>query len=297
MPDLPPWLQVLYPFAGRAFATPEGCIRYVDTGEGPPVVFLHGNPTWSFFYRDLIIGLRGDHRCLAPDHLGCGLSDKPQRAEYTLAGHIRRTRAWLESLSLTQRFHLVVHDWGGAIGFGAAHPFRDQISGVTVLNTAAFPFPSIPFRIALCRWPFLGTFLVRGANAFVRAATRTTTVQPLSEAVAAGYRYPYGSWADRVAVAAFVRDIPMRRSHPSWSTLMAVEQSLPDWPADRLAIIWGMQDWCFHPRILAEWQRRFPSAAVHRLDRAGHYLLEDAGEAVADLVRRQPGFEGAGSRP
>jgi haloalkane dehalogenase len=284
MHALPPSLQVLYPFTGRRHPTAGGDLHYLDEGAGEAVVMFHGNPTWSFLYRDLILYLRGHYRCLAPDHLGCGLSDKPRRADYSLAGHIRRSVEWLEARG-TGPFHLVVHDWGGPIGLGVADALRDRVRSISIFNTAAFPFPSIPLRIAACRVPLAGPLLVRGANAFVEAATRMTTTRPLPDAVRDGYRLPYGSWSDRVAIDAFVRDIPMRRGHRSRATLEAVAASLGQWRGTPLQLVWGMRDWCFHPGILAEWRRRFPDAPVHRLEDAGHYLMEDAGDRVLPLVR------------
>ncbi|NDV62983.1 alpha/beta fold hydrolase [Puniceicoccales bacterium CK1056] len=284
MNTLPPWLQVQYPFDCHAFDTSAGKLNYIDAGAGTPVVMLHGNPTWSFFYRNLVLALRETNRCLVPDHLGCGLSDKPQVADYSLSAHVERTVAWIESLEL-DGFHLVVHDWGGAIGFGVADRIRDQIKSISILNTAAFAFPSIPFRISVCRWPLAGKFLVRGLNGFVEAATKMTTVEPLPEGVAEGYRYPYGNWHDRVAIDAFVNDIPMRKSHRSWSTLQAIENSLPWWQDKPVQILWGMQDWCFHTGILNEWEKRLPGAKVYRFAEAGHYLMEDAGEAIYPVIR------------
>lgn len=285
MNDLPDWLKVLYPFDGHAWQSSEGRLHYVDEGDGHPVVMLHGNPTWSFFYRDLILALRPDCRCLALDHLGCGLSDKPQNAEYTLAGHIRRTVEWLEQLKLDQ-FHLVVHDWGGAIGFGVARELADRVSGISILNTAAFRFPTIPMRIGVCRVPLMGTLAVRGGNAFVKGATRMTTVNPLSEAVRDGYLFPYQTWADRVAIDAFVKDIPLSKSHRSWKTLLSIEESLSMWATRPVQILWGMRDWCFHEPILREWTQWLPDAEIHRFDEAGHFLLEDAGEQIFPLIKR-----------
>ena len=284
MNDLPPWLQVLYPFSPRAHRSAEGRLNYVDEGQGPAVVMLHGNPTWSFFYRELILGLRDRNRCLALDHLGCGLSDKPQGDVYTLGGHIDRACDWLAATGV-EAFHLVVHDWGGAIGMGLADRFRERVRSIHILNTAAFAFPSLPARIAACRIPLAGTLAVRGGNAFARAATRMTTVAPLSPAVRSGYLYPYGNWHDRVAIDRFVKDIPMRASHRSWPVLKEIEDSLPFWKGKPVQIIWGMQDWCFHERILKAWERILPDAEIHRLGEAGHYLLEDAGEAVLSRIR------------
>ena len=284
MPELPPRLKVLYPFACQSFASSGGRLNFVDVGAGPVVVMLHGNPTWSFFYRDLILAMQDSHRCLALDHLGCGFSDKPQGADYTLRGHIERASEWLQSMDISS-FHLVVHDWGGAIGFGVADKLRDRISGITILNTAAFAFDSIPLRIAVCRIPLIGELLVRGANGFVRGATRMTSVEPLSEAVAEGYQLPYGNWHDRVAVHRFVRDIPMHDRHPSWNTLKSVVNSLNQWKSVPVQIVWGMKDWCFHTKFLEIWEQLYPHAESLHLENAGHYLFEDRGDLAIRAIR------------
>ncbi|MEX0326750.1 MAG: alpha/beta fold hydrolase [Puniceicoccaceae bacterium] len=283
MPELPPRLKVLYPFEGKTFASSSGQLHYLDEGDGPAILMFHGNPTWSFFYRNVVLGLRNKHRCLALDNLGCGFSGKPQKGDYTLAGHIKRACEWVESTGV-ESAHLVVHDWGGPIGLGMAARLHDRIKSISILNTAAFPFPTIPARIAACRFPFLGAFLVRSLNAFARGATRMTTVEPLSEAVTEGYLYPYGNWHDRVAVHAFVRDIPMRSSHRSWETLQELEKSLSLWREKPVQLLWGMHDWCFHDKFLAQWQSILPDAEVQRFEKAGHYLLEDAGEEVTAAI-------------
>lgn len=279
MIELPPRLKVLFPFEGKEFDSSGGRLHYVDEGEGPAVVMFHGNPTWSFFYRDLILELRNSHRCLALDNLGCGLSDKPQQGDYALEAHIDRACQWIESTGI-ESFHLVVHDWGGPIGLGMAARLKDRVKRISLLNTAAFPFPTLPARIAACRVPGLGALLVRGANAFVRGATRMTTEEPLADAVIEGYCYPYGNWHDRIAVHKFVKDVPMNRSHRSWETLKSVEDSLSNWRNVPVQILWGMQDWCFHQKILKEWESILPGATIHRFEDAGHYLMEDAGDEV-----------------
>ena len=285
MNQLPPRLEVLYPFSQHCFENSGSRLNYVDEGTGEAVVMIHGNPTWSFFYRDLILELRGSYRCLALDNLGCGLSSKPADGDYTLSGHISRTCEWVRSLGI-ESFHLVVHDWGGAIGLGMADELSDCVKGITLMNTAAFPFPSLPMRIAACRIPILGALAVRGANAFVRAATQMTTATPLPEAVKEGYIYPYRNWHDRVAIHKFVKDIPMGRSHKSWETLKSIEHSLGKWRNAPVQILWGSQDWCFHERILRVWESILPDADVRRFPEAGHYLMEDAGEAIFAEIRK-----------
>src|SRR5207248_2297314 len=173
-PDIPKWLSALYPFAPKSFLTP-GAARMSYLDEGPrtdaAVLMLHGNPTWSFYYRNLVRALAPTRRCVAPDHVGMGLSDKPQNYDYTLATRIADVASLVATLGLKQ-IDLVVHDWGGAIGFGFAARHPELIRRLVVLNTAAFAAPRIPARIAFCRAPVLGPLLVRGLNGFAGPATR-----------------------------------------------------------------------------------------------------------------------------
>ncbi len=275
----------LYPFASHFLDVGGVRLHYVDEGErdAPPVLLLHGNPTWSFFYRDLIRELRTTHRVIVPDHVGCGLSDKPQRYPYRLATHVDNVARLVDALKL-DGITLGVHDWGGAIGFGLAARQPQRFSRFVVFNTAAF-FGPVPFRIRVCRWPVLGSLVVRGLNGFARPATVMAVRRPLPPDVRAGFLAPYGNWADRVAVWSFVQDIPTRPSHPTWPVIESIDAALPqfrDWP---MLICWGMRDFCFNAAFLEGWRRRFPDAQVHRFDDAGHYLLEDAGDRIIPLVR------------
>lgn len=235
---LPDWLRALYPFTPRSFVTPRGArMSYVDEApataapdiphsalrtphSSEAVLLLHGNPTWSFYYRELIPALvaRG-HRCIAPDHIGMGLSEKPEDYPYTLAARIDDIAALVRSLGLA-RVHLVVHDWGGAIGCGLVTLHPDLAGRFVILNTAAFHLPRIPRRIALCKTAFPGTLLVRGFNAFAWPATwMSMHRRKLTPDEKRGFLFPYDSWAHRVAVNAFVKDIPLTSAHPTWRTL------------------------------------------------------------------------------
>lgn len=285
-----PEFRELYPFSPHFFAVPGGRIHYVDEGAGEPVVMVHGNPTWSFFYRDLIKRLRGARRCLALDHLGCGLSDKPRdEAHYCLESHIDNLEAWLEATLPPPgqpggKIDLVVHDWGGPIGIGYAIRRRERIRRLVVLNTSVFTDGDMPLRIKLCRWPGLGRVLVRGLNLFALGATRMTTAKPLPAPVRRGFVLPYNSWANRVAVYGFIADIPLSPTMPTYRVLAEIDAEVAD--ALRgvpILIQWGMRDWCFTPFFLDLWERRFPGALVDRRP-AGHYLLEDAGEAIFPRV-------------
>lgn len=261
-------------------------MSYVDEGDpsDEAVLMLHGNPTWSFFYRDLIRDLSPKIRCLAPDHIGMGLSQKPQDYDYSLATRIADIEALVVSLGL-RRVHLVVHDWGGAIGFGLATRKPDLIGKITILNTAAFVSDKIPARIAICRWPVLGEAMVRGFNGFAGPATwMSMHNRKLSVAEKRGYLLPYRSWADRVAVNAFVQDIPLEADHRSRATLTGIEQALSRLSAHQKLIVWGGRDFCFNDHFLERWRKIFPDASVKRLADVGHYVLDDGGDAIRSQV-------------
>ena len=280
-------MYVDYPYHGRYFRIGDHRMHYLDQGQGPCVVMVHGNPTWSYFYRHLINALMPNNRVIALDHLGCGLSDKPQNYPYTLTSHIDNLEALLESLAI-DRCSLVVHDWGGAIGFGYAVRHPQRIERIALMNTAAFRSRRIPRRIALCRLPLLGEILVRLCNGFAWPATFMAVTRRLAPEVVRGYLGPYDSWRNRVAIAAFVKDIPLHPRHPSYPALLAIEEGLARL-RDRslpLAIFWGGKDFCFNDSFYEEWRRRFPEAEHHYFAEAGHYLLEDAGDQVIPMLNR-----------
>jgi pimeloyl-ACP methyl ester carboxylesterase len=274
-------------YADRSFTTPRGAaMHYVDAGPRSDeiVLMLHGNPTWSFYFRHLIQALAPQLRCIAPDHIGMGLSDKPENYDYTLAARIADIEALVTSVG-AKRVHLVVHDWGGAIGFGFAAKHPQMIGRLVVLNTGAFASPHIPRRIALCKAPLIGPLLVRGFNGFAWPATwMAMNRRALRADEKSAYLSPYNSWANRVAVSAFVQDIPMSPAHPSWQTLAAVEQGLAHFRDRPALIVWGGRDFCFNDHFLARWREFLPQARVHRIADAGHYVLEDAREEVVPLI-------------
>lgn len=290
----------LYPFCSRYLPLPGARMHYVDEGAGEPLLFVHGNPTWSFYWRNLIVGLRDSHRCIAVDHIGCGLSDKPQKYEYTLARRIDDLSRLVEEVDLTG-VTLLAHDWGGAIGLGTVLRIPERFSRIVLFNTGAFPPPFVPWRIAACRMPLLGTLAMRGFNAFARAALSMATEKPerMTPEVKAGLLAPYDNWANRVAIDQFVKDIPFTPRHPTWKMLEQIEAGLPELAtalsgglrppltvAKRpIALVWGMKDWCFRPECLERFIRHWPSAEVHRLADCGHYVVEDAHERIMPLLK------------
>ncbi len=272
-----------YPFNPKTASVDGHNLSYLDEGEGPVIVMLHGNPTWSFFYRNLVLKLRDRYRIIVPDHLGCGLSDKPQGYDYILENHINNIEELLNQLNI-DRYSLVVHDWGGAIGMGLATRLPERLVSAVVMNTAAFRSGRIPLRINICRTPLLGDIIIRGFNGFAWPATFMAVRKKMPREVARGYLAPYNSWADRIAILCFVRDIPLLPEDRSYETIVKIEKGLEKLIDKPMLLAWGGRDFCFNREFYDEWVARFPGAEKHYFPEAGHYLLEDEGETIIPLI-------------
>lgn len=280
-------LESEFPFMVRRVEITGAQMSYLDEGSGEVFLFVHGNPTWSFAWRNIVPKIAQSARAVAVDHIGCGHSEKPLDYDYSLEQRICALCEFVTELDL-RRITLVAHDWGGAIGMGAAARMPVRFSRFVLMNTAAFRSKKIPLRIAVCRIPILGTLAVRGLNAFSRAAL-TMAVEKrdrMTTAVRRGYLAPYDSWRNRVAVNAFVKDIPLRDSHGSWVTLVEVEAGLSQFVDHPMLLIWGEKDWCFTTEFLAEFERRFPRAQTLRIPDAGHYVFEDAHELIVPRLKQ-----------
>ncbi|HVX15756.1 MAG TPA: alpha/beta fold hydrolase [Pirellulales bacterium] len=284
MQDYVNW-RTLYPFQSHWLDLDGLRYHYLDEGEGEPLLLVHGNPTWSFYWRELTRALRGRYRVIVPDHIGCGLSDKPRHYEYRLARHIDNLRRLIDHLGL-DGLTLLAHDWGGAIGLGAAVAAPARFRRFVLFNTAAYRSQKIPWRIRICRTPLLGELAVRGLNGFARAALTMAVAkhERMTPAVRQGLLAPYDSWANRIATHRFVQDIPLSPQHPSYATLESIERGLTLFSKQPVMFIWGMRDWCFTPHFLERFLEFFPDAEVHRLFDASHYVIEDAHELIVPLV-------------
>ncbi|KLU02449.1 Haloalkane dehalogenase-like protein [Rhodopirellula islandica] len=297
----------LFPHPSSEFSIDGHTLRYIDTAaeakfagsevekpdsgaekqsDLPTFVCVHGNPTWSFYYRRIIERYGKQQRVIAVDHIGCGRSDKPSAEDfpYTMAAHRDNLIRLVDELDL-KNVILIAHDWGGAIGLSAMHARRERLAGIGLLNTAAFPPPYMPQRIAACRMPLLGTPAVRGLNLFARAAiTMAMSRTKMKPDVAAGLLAPYDSWKNRVAIDRFVRDIPLNDSHPTMKTLRQLESDLPDLASLPISLIWGMKDWCFRPECLRRFEAVWPDAEVTELATTGHYVIEDSPEETLQAI-------------
>ncbi len=252
---------------------------------------VHGNPSWSFYYRNLALALKAKRRVIVPDHIGCGLSDKPadDKYEYTLKNRVADLEFLLDKLGVKENITLVVHDWGGMIGmtYAARHP--ERIEKLVILNTGAFFLPegkSFPPALRLCRTP-LGAALIRRYNAFARGAAWIGCKRSrMSKALRRAYAAPYNNFENRIAILRFVEDIPLAPGDKAYPVVAETQSKLGALAALPMLICWGLKDFVFDRHFLAEWTRRFPGAEIHAFRDCGHYILEDAQKEVIPLIKR-----------
>ena len=287
----------LYPFTGTYRNVNGHQMHALDEGHGDTVIMLHGNPTWSFFFRDLVLGLRNTHRVLVPDHIGCGLSDKPDEKdyEYTLRRRVDDLAAFIEQSDIKGRITLLMHDWGGMIGMAYAARFPEKIARLVLLNTAAFHLPKakkLPRTLWLCRKTPLGDFFIRDTGFFTSVLARWAVCRPMAQSVREGYLLPYRAPQDRTALLHFVQDIPLEPGDPGYDLVSDVQAQLPAFRQTPTLILWGDRDFVFDHHFLAAWRTFLPAAEVHQFPNAGHYVLEDAGAEILPLIedffRRNP---------
>lgn len=292
-----------YPFLPKAFVHANGLAQsYLDEGPRPGegaaaevVVMLHGNPSWSYYWRHLVSGLSNPavgqgYRCIVPDHIGMGLSDKPSddRYAYTLQSRVDDLDALLAHLDVGDNITLAVHDWGGMIGFAWALKHAQRVQRLVILNTAAFPLPNakaMPWQLKLGRDSMLGALLIRGFNAFAGGAATQGVETSMSADVRRAYLAPYDSWANRIATLRFVQDIPFAPGDRAWPLVEEAGRCLHTF-SDRPSFIgWGLRDFVFDRHFLEGFTGALPNAQVHAFDDAGHYVLEDKHAELVPAIR------------
>jgi haloalkane dehalogenase len=267
-------------------------MHYLEGGKNnaETIIMLHGNPSWSFYYRHLFNALINKYHCVVPDHIGMGLSDKPDKNgyEFTLEQRVDDLDELLTSLEIDNKLTLIVHDWGGMIGMAYATRYPEKIKRLVISNTAGFHIPKdiqIPWQLKLSRTPVLGSLLNQGFNAFCRGAvTQCVTRKPMTEAIKNAYLAPYDNWKNRLSVLRFVEDIPLDEDHVSYDIVDQVDKNLKQFSAIPVLVCWGVYDFVFDRHYLNEWKKRLPNAEYHEFD-AGHYLLEDAADEVIPIIQ------------
>lgn len=282
-----------FPYASRTTDVGGHAMAYVDEGSGAPVLLVHGNPTWSFFWRSLLASLpAAGLRAVAPDHIGMGRSDKPSADAYphTLQRRVQDLGVFIDGLALDRPLSIVAHDWGGAIALAWAVDHVERLDKIVLLNTGAFPLPpgkSLPWSLRAARLPLIGDIAVRRLNAFSRGALVLGSGRHWLPAEARrGLLAPYDSPEHRVAVHQFVKDIPLSPSDPGHDVLARTEQRLPLLSGVPTTICWGMKDPVFDAVVLDHLAGLMPHADVHRYADGGHYVLEDAADRIVPLVTR-----------
>jgi haloalkane dehalogenase len=278
----PEWIpRDLYPFESR-YADVEGArVHYVDEGSGPPLLLLHGNPTWSFLYRDLIEGLKDRFRCIALDYPGFGLSEAPPGYSYTPAEHAGVVEGFLLQLDL-RAVTMMVQDWGGPIGFAAATRHPDRFAEFVIANTWAWPKsdPGTQIFSRLLGGP-VGRQLILRHNFFVeKIIPAGVRRKQLSEDVMNAYRGPFPTPESRVPTHVFPRAILASRPF-----LAEVADRLPTLSEHPALIVWPTKDIAFRTPERKRWEETFPNHHTVMLEGAGHYVQEDAGEEIIAAVR------------
>ena len=283
----PGWVpDDLFPFESR-FADAAGArVHYVDEGGGRPLLLLHGNPTWSFLYREIVRGLRDRFRCIAPDHPGFGLSTPPAGYGFTAAEHAGVLEQLVLRLDLTD-ITLMVQDWGGPIGFAVATRHPERFSAFVIGNSWAWP-KSDPGTQAFSRFlggP-IGRRLIVRRNLFVeRLLPGGVRRRKLTDRVMDAYRGPFPTPASRVPTAVFPREILAAR--PFLTEVERGLAALRDRPA---LLVWPTRDVAFREPERKRWEELFPQHRTVLLEGAGHYIQEDAPEEIVAAIRSwEPG--------
>ena len=302
-----------YPFTPQRFEVRPGIsMSYLDEGprdgevaDPEVVVMVHGNPSWSYYWRHLVLGLRDRYRCIVPDHVGMGLSDKPDDGggvqpprtpstdpahyDYTLQSRVDDLTALLAHAGVTGDVTLAMHDWGGMIGFGWALSHMPQVKRLVILNTAAFPLPAakpMPWRLSVGRDSTLGAWAIRRFNLFARGASRLGVSRRMPRDARDAFDAPYHGWANAISTIRFMQDIPLAPGDRAWPLLERVGNALPSF-ADRPAFIgWGLRDFVFDRHFLDGFRRALPNAEVHAFEDANHYVLADKHEVLVPAIRR-----------
>jgi haloalkane dehalogenase len=269
----------LYPFEDHWF---DG-VHYVDEGTGVPVVMFHGNPTWSFLYRDVIKGVSGECRAIAPDYPGFGFSEHPANYRYTAREHAAAMERLIDHLKL-DRFVMVVHDWGGPIGMSIATKYPDRIAGLVILNTWAWPSHGKMLMFSHLMGDAFGRFLHRRFNFFAKTIVRATitSADRKTPEVLKAYTDPFPTPQSRIGTWVFPREI---RVNNDW--LGETERGLARLRDKPVEMLWAMKDPAFgREEVIARWQSYFADARVERVPEANHYIQEDAPDRVVAAIKR-----------
>lgn len=279
----PAWLpESLFPFVSH-FVDVGGCrIHYVDEGTGPPLLLLHGNPTYSFLYRNVVRRLSDGFRCIVPDYPGFGLSSAPPGYDFRPATHSRVLEELVRALGLSG-LTVMVQDWGGPIGLGLAGRRPELFRALVIGNTWAWPIERVPHieRFSKIMGGSIGGFLIHRLNFFVNVflPAGMKRKKPSPEVMEA-YRGPFTSPGSREPIHVFPREILASREY-----LAEVERGLARLRHLPALIVWGDRDVAFRSPELQRFEQLFPRHRSVILRGAGHFIQEDAPDEIATAIR------------
>jgi cis-3-alkyl-4-acyloxetan-2-one decarboxylase len=276
-----------FPFEAHYLSAGDAQLHYVDEGppDASPLLFVHGNPTWSYMWREQIARLSAEgHRCIAFDHMGFGRSDKPPAlAAYSLQRHVDNALALVDQLDLRD-VTLVAHDWGGPIGLGALLERADRLRALVLMNTWAWELPSfLPPFLREFRTEGLGEVLALAGNLFVESIPGGMRRRDLDPMMMEAYRAPFPDYWSRAGTLAFQREIPLTERDRSAPLMASIHDRLPAVEIPVL-LIWGMRDPVFQPVFLEQWRELFPQAETAELADASHFLVEDSPDEVTSAI-------------
>lgn len=282
--QVPSWLDTqAYPFTHRVAKLPRGHMHYVDEGQGHPVLFVHGTPTWSFEYRHVIQALRSKVRCIAPDHLGFGLSERPSGLAYTPEEHAANLRSFVDQLGLRD-LTLVVHDFGGPIALPLALDEPSRVKRLVVLNSWCWPFEGEMEKRAKMAGGGLGRFLYRRMNASLKLIMPSAygDRRKLTPQIHRQYLSVFPD-ADSREQVLFALAQALTGSRGFYARLWERRGALANIPA---LVLWGMKDKAFPPNLLEKWREALPHARVVELAKSGHWPHEEEPERVVVELER-----------
>jgi len=276
------WLDAAeYPFASRYFMVNGQRLHYIDEGSGPVLLFVHGTPSWSFDFRNVIKILSRRYRCVAVDHIGFELSDKPREYDYSTRRHSHTLEQFMLEMNL-EEITLVVHDFGGPIGLSAAMRMPERVSRIVALNTWLWSSAADPDFIRfskILKSPLL-PFLYLHLNFSPRfLLPQSFGEKKISRKTLAQYTRPFPDSARRRGPLAFARSL--LNDQPWFEELWNQRAPIRDKPA---LFIWGMKDSFVKPHFLDRFRAGFSRSQAVALEACGHFPQEEAPESVARAI-------------
>ncbi|TAE50453.1 MAG: alpha/beta fold hydrolase [Bacteroidetes bacterium] len=276
--------RTLYPFSDHFLEIEGQQMHYVDEGSGPVILFAHGTPEWSFGWRELIADLRKEYRCIAPDMIGFGLSDKPVDGDYRVEAHAKRLEAFIQQLGLKD-IYLIANDFGLSISLYSVIHHPQLFQKVSFFNGWMRQLDKDPHYSAPAKVMHgaLGRFLYLRLNFPVNVITPAAfgDRKKLTPEVHRHYKRALSRPDERHGAYTFSRELLGAGSF--WADL---EAQLPKLSTMPFLIFWGMKDAFVPPSELAIWEKALPHAEVIRLEKAGHFAQEEAPEEMIAALRR-----------